>query len=324
MQSLDYLFSNSEAWLQYAIKTNLLHEKKEDLLKLKNKALCDTKIQLMLEDINDFHNMVVSNHKNPKLPIHKLIFLLDIGFDMTEKQISNAITRIMEHKDEKGVYQSRINVPKHFGGSGEDTYGWALCDAPLLFTALVKANVDYEKHIKQGVDYLAALSFEKGYPCCVSGEFGKFRGPGRKDDPCPYATLVMLKLFAEIPMYQQSELACVCANSLLSLWENSIQKHPYMFYMGTDFRKLKAPSVWYDIISVADALSQFDEIKEDKRFLEMLSIIKNEQEENGLFIPQSIYQSSKGWDFGQKKEYSPYLTYLCMKIFQRTKMQMVN
>ncbi|MBP8641297.1 MAG: hypothetical protein KBI01_10465, partial [Oscillospiraceae bacterium] len=310
---------NSEAWLQYAVRRNLLNEKQENIIELKNKALQDEKITAYLNDITDFHSIIVSNHKNPDLPIHKLLFLLDIGLDDTE-EVQCAINEIMKHKDENGVYLSLTNIPKHFGGSGEDAFGWCLCDAPLLLLALLKVNVDYEKHIKQGVDYLAALFQNQGYPCAVSREHGKFRGPGRKDDCCPYATLIMLKLFSEIPEYRDSELACDSADGLLSLWENSLQSHPYMFYMGTDFRKLKAPAMWYDIVSVADALSRFDSVKKDIRFLEIISIIKDKQNPNGLFTPESIYQKCGGWDFGQKKASSPYLTYLCARIFQRTEL----
>ena len=209
------------------------------------------------------------------------------------------------------------NIPKHFGGSGEDGFGWCLCDAPLLLLALLKAGVDYEKHIKQGVDYLVDFFSDSGFPCTVSKEFGKFRGPGRKDDCCPYASLVMLKLLSAIPEYRESEIAINTAAGLLSLWENSLERHPYMFYMGTDFRKLKAPAMWYDIVSVVDVFSRFETVKSDARFVEMVAMIKGKQDENGLFTPEAIYQKFKGWDFGQKKIPSPYLTYLCYQVLSR-------
>lgn len=90
-----------------------------------------------------------------------------------------------------------------------------------------------------------------------------------------------------------------------------------MFYMGTDFRKLKAPAMWYDIVSVADVLSRFDFVRSDSRFLEMVALIKDKQDENELFTPQAVYQKCKNWDFGQKKQPSPYLTYLCKQILIR-------
>ena len=314
---IENLLSISEPWLQYAIRKNLLDETEANLTTLKIEALKDVKIQSYLKDVSAFHGILVSNHKNPDLPMHKLMFLLDIGFDTSVPEIETAIQQIMSHKDKYGVYQSMTNIPEHFGGKGEDTFGWCLCDAPLLLLALLKANVDYQTHIKQGADYLITLYNEQGFPCTVSEEHGKFRGPGRKDDCCPYATLCMLNLLAAIDEYRDSDTAKQGADIILSLWENSLERHPYMFYMGTDFRKLKAPAIFYDIVSVADCLSKFNFIKTDPRFCEMIEIIKGKQDADGLFTPESIYTKCKGWDFGQKKTASPYLSFLCIRLLKR-------
>lgn len=127
----------------------------------------------------------------------------------------------------------------------------------------------------------------------------------------------MADLLAHLPQYRQSPVAVTAAQALLSLWENSLAQHPYMFFMGTDFRKLKAPSCWYDLVSVANVISQYARLRHDPRFLEMLALIKSKRDEDGFYTPQSIYQKSKAWDFGQKKSPSAYLTYLCLRIFAR-------
>lgn len=311
------LLSISDDWLKYAIYINLLNEKRENLTQLREKAIKDYRIQEMLKDITDFHGTLVSNHKNPNLPIHKLLFLLDIGFDTEIPEIRDATEEICKQRDEYGIYQSLVNIPKCFGGSGEDTFSWCLCDAPLLLFALVKAGYDYNEYIKNGVDYLVAFHRDNGFPCKAAPELGKFRGPGRKDDCCPYATLIMAKLLSAIPEYENSDIANETAFALLSLWENSLEKHPYLFYMGKDFRKLKTPSLWYDIVSVTEVLSHFEVVKEDSRFKEMLTLIHNKENDEGFFTPESVYRKFKDWDFGQKKVSSPYLTYLCFRIFKR-------
>lgn len=313
----DELYHRSEDWLKYAIQINLLHSPKEDQAALLKSALKDEKIRQALQDVAAYHETLVTSHKNPMLPIQRLLFLLDLGFDTDIPEIKTAIGEILSHRDENGVYQSMTNVPRHFGGTGEDTFSWCLCDAPNLLLALLKAGVDYEKDIKQGVDYLISLCRENGFPCAVSPELGKFRGPGKKDDCCPYATLIMADLLSYIPEYKNSDAARLSVESLLNLWETSREQHPYMFYMGTDFRKLKAPSCWYDIVSVAGVLSRYPFVHTDARFLEMIDLIKRKQDENGFFTPESIYTKLTGWNFGQKKAVSPYLTYLCIRILER-------
>ncbi|MCL1847756.1 MAG: hypothetical protein FWF91_07330 [Coriobacteriia bacterium] len=316
MDTLQLILEQGDAWLCHAIRKTVLKESEEDLTDLRSEVLSDTRIKAYLADVADYHSMIVSNHKNPDLPIHKLLFLLDIGL-REEPEIAVATRKIMEHKDENGVYQSLTNIPKHFGGSGEDVFGWCLCDAPLLLLALLKAGIDYERHIKPGVDYLVGLHKDTGFPCSVSREFGKFRGPGRKDDCCPNASLKMLQLLAAIPEYKESEVAENTALGMLSLWENSRELHPYMYYMGTDFRKLKAPTIWYDLVSVVDTLSHFRGITADPRFIEMAEMIESKRDVDGLYTPESVYQKCKEWDFGQKKKPSPYLSYICYQLLTR-------
>ena len=311
------LLEISDNWLKHAIRLHLFHEPKEALGELKSLALADARIQRYLADVANFHGTLVTNHKNPDLPIHKLLFLLDLGFGMELPEIRKAVGEILNHQDDHGVFQSMTNVPKHFGGTGVDVFSWCLCDAPLLLLALIKAGVDYQKSIKPGVDCLVSLIRDNGFPCAVSPELGKFRGPGRKDDCCPYATLIMADLMAHSPECRKSPVAVTSVNTLLNLWENSRDQHPYMFFMGTDFRKLKAPFCWYDLVSVAGVLSQYEYVREDPRFCEMIELIRSKQDANGLFTPESVYLKMNDWDFGQKKKPSSYLTYLCLRIFER-------
>ncbi|SCP99632.1 hypothetical protein [Anaerobium acetethylicum] len=313
------LLDLSDDWLKYAVRLHLCREPKDKLVHIRNAALADSRMKSYFMDVEKFHGTLVTNHKNPDLPIHKLLFLLDLGFDTEVPEIKIAVSEILKHRDEHGIYQSMTNVPKHYGGAGVDVFSWCLCDAPLLLLALLKAGVDYHEYIKPGVDHLVSLYRDNGFPCAVSPELGKFRGPGKKDDCCPYATLIMADLLSYIPEYRESQVAVSTVKALLRLWENSLDQHPYMFYMGTDFRKLKAPSCWYDIISVAGVLSKYEFVQDDPRFLEMIAHIRARQDKDGFFTPESVYQKLKDWDFGQKKVSSPYLTYLCYRIFERLK-----
>ena len=310
----EVLSNHSEDWLKYAIHLNLLHEPKEKLNDFRQSVLNDERIKSILTDIADFHGTAIQSHKNADLPMHKLLFLLDLGLDKDISEIATAIQAILENRDEHGVCQSVVNIPRHFGGTGENAFVWCLCDAPNLFLILLKAGIAY-KRIQTGIEYLVSLYRDNGFPCSASSELGKFHGPGKKEDCCPYATLIMANMLAEIPAYRSSDIAIGTVNALLTLWENSMTQHPYLFKMGTDFRKLKAPSCWYDLISVVGAVSKYPFAHSDKRFLEMVNLIKSKQDANGFFTPESIYLKFKAWDFGQKKSPSFYLTYLCYKIF---------
>jgi hypothetical protein len=87
--------------------------------------------------------------------------------------------------------------------------------------------------------------------------------------------------------------------------------------MGTDFRKLKAPLVWYDILHVLDVLSLFPWLKQDARLLDMLDTLRSKADDQGRFTPESIWTVWKDWEFGQKRAPSRWLTFLAWRIVQR-------
>lgn len=83
------LLDCSDDWLKYAIRIHLCHEPKSTLIELRNAALADVHIQRYLSDVANFHGSLVTNHKNPDLPIHMLLFLLELGFDMDVPEIKS-------------------------------------------------------------------------------------------------------------------------------------------------------------------------------------------------------------------------------------------
>ena len=213
-----------------------------------------------------------------------------------------------------------MNIPTHFNGTGQDEWAWALCDAPLIIYALARFGLGNTAEVKTAAKYLTELLRDNGWPCAVSKELGKFRGPGRKDDPCPFANLAMLRALSAIQEYHDSPACHAGAETILRLWKDSSIQHPYMFYMGTDFRKLKVPFVWYDILHVLEVLSQFAWVREDERFLEMFKLLKNKADQQGRFSLESVWTAWKEWEFGQKKEPSRWLTFLAWRIIGRVEM----
>ena len=127
----------------------------------------------------------------------------------------------------------------------------------------------------------------------------------------------MLKALSQSTKWRNDPSCHIGAATLLNLWERSKEKKPFLFAMGTDFLKLKAPLIWYDILHVLDVLGQFSCLKKDARLLKMAEIVKSKMDDQGRFTPESIWMAWKGWDFGQKKEPSRWVTFLVHRILKR-------
>lgn len=309
----------SEPWIEYRTRLDLLEQSESDpQVSAARKAMFgDPKVKALLDELADWPGTVLNSHKSASQPFHKLSFIADLGLNINDPPVKKIVQKVMRHQSKQGPFQLPTNVPVHFGGSGKDEWAWALCDAPVIVSSLIQMGMYADPRVQSAVEYLNSLLRENGWPCAVSPELGKFRGPGRKDDPCPYATLVMLKVLAHVPDLQGSTSAKVGVETLLSLWEESKEKHPYMFFMGTDFRKLKAPLFWYDILHVLDVLSHFECTWKDKRFQQMLKTVESKGNRDGQFVPESIWTAWKDWDFSQKKIPSKGLTFFVARILKR-------
>jgi len=84
------------------------------------------------------------------------------------------------------------------GLSIRDEPAWMLCDAPTILHALLSFGLAKNARVGEALRCLLTLVRENGWPCAVSPSMGKFRGPGRRGDSCPYATPLMLKVLSAI------------------------------------------------------------------------------------------------------------------------------
>jgi hypothetical protein len=321
MELLIQWLLQGDPWVVYRTRLDLLQQNPDDpeVSKARMEMITHPLVRKILDDLNGWSGAAISSHKSASQPMHKLSFLADLGLNRQDKEIDSISEKVMQHQSDQGPFQMMMNIPTHFGGNGVDTWAWALCDAPILLYALAKFGYDDDERVKRAIQHLTGLVRANGWPCAVSPEVGKFRGPGRKEDPCPYATLVMLKLLRALPDWQDSSEALAGVESLLSLWVNRQERHPYLFYMGTDFCKLKVPFVWYDILHVCEVLTQFPWLRGDERLQEMVNIFTQKRDNEGRFTSESIWAAWKEWEFGQKKIPSRWLTFLVMRMQNRMK-----
>jgi hypothetical protein len=311
-----FLKNCDSAWIQYSLnekseKANL----KEDL---KKAILSDEKIISLIEECKNWPDSPLLRHNDAKHIIHKICLLLDLGLDINDIQMKEIAKKILANQSDEGQFLTLLTIAKSFGGSGEASMQWILCDYPILLYILIKLGFKGNTKVKESIIFLKQVSSDNGWRCVGSVE--KFRGPGRKTDHCPYATLVSLKVFSLMPEYHNEDFIKNGIDAILSHWKNQAVRKIYMFGIGTDFKKLKYPNIWFDIVHVLRVLSKFEYARKQDEFYKMLEVLKEKQQINGGFIPESIYLAYKGWGFGQKKEASPMLTYRIWDIFENINM----
>jgi hypothetical protein len=306
-------------WVQYRTRVDLLGQSENDseVVSSRQAMLAHPQIQTLLSDLKAWPGTALKRHNDAGHLLHELVFISDLGIKVSDPGVKEIVGNILRNQSKEGAFQVIANVSPQYGGSGQDQLAWMLCDAPSVLYGLVKLGLRDNPSVQSAAKHLVSLSFENGWPCTVSPEFGKFRGPGRKADPCPYGTLVSLKALAQFPEWRDSKACKTGAETILRLWEQRKERRPYLFAMGTDFAKLKMPLIWYDILHILEVLTQFPNLWDDKRLLEMVNIVKAKSDGEGRFTAESVWKSWPGWEFGQRKEPSFLVTFEVYRIMKR-------
>jgi hypothetical protein len=65
-------------------------------------------------------------------------------------------------------------------------------------------------------------------------------------------------------------------------------------------------------------LSHFPFVLSDRRFQQMVKTLTAQAGPQGRYTATSMYQAWKGWSFADKKNPSPWLTFLVLRILKRT------
>jgi len=324
---IEWLLQSGEPWTRYRTLVDLLGRPQDDadVQAARAAMVAHAQVQALAADVAAWPGYAIRRHNDAGHPLHKLSMLADFGLQARPPEtggtgdpgMAEAVEAVLAHQSAEGAFQSLISIPKAFGGDDQDHWAWILCDAPTLVYALLAMGLGDDPRAARAVDHLAGLVEENGWRCVAAPELGRFRGPGRKTDPCPIANVYALKALAQAPRYLGSPAARTGAEMLLRHWELRAEIKPYLFGAGTDYRKLKYPFVWYDILHVTDVLSRFPFTHGDPRLGEMAAAIAAQAGEQGRYTATSMYQTWKGWSFADKKNPSPWLTFLVVRTLKR-------
>lgn len=316
---ISWLLSEGAPWTRYRTLVDLLDRPEDDpeVTIARAGMLAHPQVQGLIAEAATWGDRSLKRHNDAGHPIYKFSTLADFGVRADDPCMAAGIEAVMAHQSPEGAFQTLVNIPKAFGGTGEDMWTWMLCDAPTLLYALLGFGLGEHEAVRQVVDHLVGLVDENGWRCVAAPELGKFRGPGRKADPCPIVNVLALKALSQVPELLASPATRTGAEMLLWHWKHQTERKIYMFGIGTDFRKLKYPFVWYDILHVVDVLSRFPFVHADPRFREMVEMITAQADEEGRYTANSMYRAWKGWSFADKKNPSPWLTFLVLRVIKR-------
>jgi hypothetical protein len=314
-----WLLEADEPWTRYRTLVDLMGRTEDDADAREARAamLAHPQVQGLIAQTKTWGERALKRHNDASHPIYAFSTLADLSVRADDPGLALSIHAVLAHQATEGAFQTVLNIPTRFGGSGKDQWTWILCDAPTLLYALLAMGMGADPRVQRAVEHLASLTDENGWRCVSAPGMSRFRGPGRKADPCPIVNVYALKALAQVPEMVDSPATHTGAEMLLGHWERQHERKIYLFGIGTDYRKLKYPFVWYDIMHVVEVLSQFAFVHADARFCEMVEAITGQADDEGRYTAGSMYRAWKGWSFADKKNPSPWLTFLVLRVLKR-------
>jgi hypothetical protein len=316
---IEWLLDADEPWTRYRTLVDLLDRPEDDVevQVARDEMVAHPQVRGLIETAATWPGYALKRHNDARHPLYVLSTLGDFGLCAGDPGMSGAIEAVMAHQSPEGPFQTVVNIPKAFGGTGDDAWTWIACDAPTLLYALLALGLGSDLRVPRAADHLAGLVEENGWRCRASPDLGKFKGPGRRSDPCPIANVYALKALSLVPAWIDSPATRAGTEMLLRHWAHEEDRKLFLFGAGTDYRKLKYPFVWYDILHVADVLSRYPFVHADPRMGGMVQAITWQANGKGRYTAGSMYRAWKGWSFADKKQPSPWLTFLLLRILKR-------
>jgi hypothetical protein len=263
-------------------------------------------------------------HDSPRFVVNGLQLLADMGLRAGDSPIvERLLDQILEHQDHQGRFTSFGTLRSR----SEPLWGALLCDTHAAADVLLRYGRGGDPRIGTAVTSVAAdmqtTAQGPGWPCRPEAQTG-FRGPGRKGDLCPQATLEALRVASQLPADRRPAGTLPAARTVLGVWRQRADAQPYMFGHGVRFKRVKWPNLWYDSLWVLETLGRFPELwrtsgpaesetcaaAQDRAALAELAacLVAYNVDANGRVIPQRTYRGFETFSFGQKKKPSPFAT----------------
>ena len=313
---IDWLLSGNP-WTRRMTLTGLLDEKNDsaEVVQAVDDLHNDAMVGRLMEEARGWFAVPPKRHDDARMSHYQLKMLADFGFDASHGTIKAITQSAMDHV-ENGHFAIKQALPEK--GSRQqiddrfDEWHALPCDSPLISTTLYRLGNRSQALMDSIESMKAKWNTETGWFCHLFFVESQHKKHGIG---CMMAGLQALELFSLFP---DSENDVFIGNAFAPLeYHKQYGKSLYYFGRSKRFWSLKYPFVWYNALYVADVLSRFDRFKEELLLKEIVEWIVESQDDNGRFTPTSMFMHYKDWDFSNKKEPSPWVTFLCCKILKR-------
>lgn len=318
LDPLPWLLSAKEPYARWATRAVLLGQPNDPAsIADRTAVLADQGVAELIAALPGWGDGDFPGHHSPAFLPNRLNLLADMGVQANDAApIEALLDALLEHQDKSGRFLSFGRVP----GRPKPEWGSLLCDTNAITDVLLRFGRDSDPRVTLALKRIASdasgSSQGQGWRC-VPEKTTLWRGPGKVADACPQVTLEGLRVWSQVPTEDRPRWILQAARTPLEIWRRRITERPYAFGHGYQFKSVKWPNFWYDVLWMLETLSRFPELwqgpdarEEDRIALAELAacLIAYNLDPDGRVTPRRTYRAFEQYSFGQKKEPSPFAT----------------
>lgn len=255
----------------------------------------------------------VADHHGPLFVPNRLNLLADMGVEHGDFERVDAILEaLIGTQDSAGRFAPRTGYQ-----SGHANVS-PRCEHNAVTETLLRFGLDADARVTRGaarvMSDLSAGAQGRGW-CCVP-EKRPLRSRLTRLDVCPQIDLEGLRVIAR-SSGQLNGVLLEAARTPLELWRRRSEERPYRFGHGYQFKTVRWPSFWYDVLRVLDTVGRFPELwrapdarEEDTRAIAELAacLIAYNVDADGRVTPRRVHRGYEGFSFGVKDAASAFAT----------------
>ncbi len=315
-----WLLGYGEPYAVWATLTDVLGMGRDDseVTQAHAAVIDDEGVRRLIAELPEWGSadQTAGHHTAGFLP-NRLNLLADMGVGAGDfGRIEELLDRMLEDQDSRGRFRS----PEETAGRPKPERGSLLCDTNVITDVLIRFGRGGDSRVHAALERTAAdlATTPQGRAWqCVPEQRSLFRGPGRRSDVCPQITLEGLRAFSHKPRDKRPPAVADAARTPLETWRRRTEERPYGFGHGYQFKSVRWPNFFYDVLWVLETVGRYPELwrgprarSEDRRSVAELAacLIEYNFNRDGTVTPRRTYQGFEEFSFGQKQSPSPFAT----------------
>ena len=289
-------------------------------------TLADPAVRALIEQLPPWGADDFPGHHSPEFLPNRLNLLADLGIGTgDDPQVDAVIDELLDHQDRGGRFMSFGKAP----GRPRPEWGSLLCDSNAIVDVALRFGRAEDPRVQAAVARMgedsSATSQGTGWRC-IPEKRSLFRGPGRANDACPQVTLEGLRVYSQLAEDTRPDWLLDAARTPLEIWRRRTEERPYMFGHGYQFKSVKWPNFWYDVLWVLETVSRYPALwdgpearDEDRESIEEMAacLVAYNFDDDGRVTPRRTYRGFERFSFGSKRGPSPFATVRALAPLER-------